>query len=99
MVDVRRAEFRGFESGVRYVRETLAGWDVELDSAEGARMLEHYVQQAIRGEYGDFMRFVDCDLCRDEFRPNHSIEYARRVPDHGVWCDKCWVTRSARGES
>lgn len=88
-------EFHGFESGAEFVRETLSEWDVKLESAEGAKMLEHYVDQAVRGAYGDFMRFVDCEICREEFRPTHSLEYARRVLDHGVWCDKCWQQRSA----
>jgi hypothetical protein len=92
-------EFHGFESGAEFVRETLSEWDVQLESAEGAKMLEHYVEQALGGAYGDFMRFVDCEICREEFRPDHSLEYARRVLGHGVWCDKCWQQqRSAHKE-
>ncbi len=81
--------FSGFEQGARFVASTLGEWEVALDSNLGQCALEHFVEKAVRGEYGDFERWITCESCLKEFRPAHSLTYAKQMLSVGALCPSC----------
>lgn len=71
------------------MEDTLCEWEVALDSKLGQRALNHFVEKAIRGEYGDFERWTTCESCFKELRPAHSLAYAQQVLSVGALCPLC----------
>jgi hypothetical protein len=81
--------FPGFEEAVLRVAKTLCEYGIEPESEIGQEILKTYVCHAKEEYYGDFYRFVLCNKCGQEFRPDHSLRYVNQVLAREVFCLKC----------
>jgi hypothetical protein len=73
----------GFEMGLDDLSYLLESYGVSLSDIEGENIIQHYIDHAVAGWYGDFYRFAYCFNCDQEFSPGYNLEYVNQV-----WADK-----------
>ncbi|MFN2215161.1 MAG: pentapeptide repeat-containing protein [Anaerolineales bacterium] len=79
----------GFEMGLDDLSYMLESYGVNLHDAEGQGIIQHYIDHAVDGWYGDFYRFAYCSGCEKEFRPDYNLEYVDQVWAGRILCPEC----------
>jgi uncharacterized protein YjbI with pentapeptide repeats len=79
----------GFEMGLDDLSYLVESYGVDLDDAEGQAIIQHYIDHAVDGWYGDFYRFAYCSECENEFRPDYNLEYVEQVWADKIICPDC----------
>ena len=79
----------GFEMGLDDLSYMIESYGVDLYDAEGQGIIQHFIDHAVDGWYGDFYRFTYCSKCENEFRPDYNLEYVEQVWADKVICPDC----------
>lgn len=79
----------GFEMGLDDLTYMIESYGVNLYDAEGQGIIQHYIDHAVDGWYGDFYRFAYCSECEKEFNPEYNLEYVDQVWADRVLCPEC----------
>ena len=79
----------GFEMGLDDLSNMLESYGVSLYDKEGQGVIQHYIDHAVNGWYGDFYRFYYCSECEQEFSPDYTLEYVDQVWGRQILCQEC----------
>ena len=80
----------GFEMGIDDLGAYLEQYGFSADDADGQRIIQHFIEHAVDGWYGDFYRFANCSKCGKQFQPNYHLEYAFQVlAGYKMVCPSC----------
>lgn len=82
----------GFEMGLDDLSYMLESYGVSLYDKEGQGVIQHYIDHAVSGWYGDFYRFNYCSECDQEFNPDYTLEYVDQVWAGQILCQECTET-------